>query len=87
MTDRIHESELSKDSINETVTTLIEQLTDLARRDHYYCDDSWYSCPKALGGCWNDAYGDECNCGADKHNVEVDTVSEKLIESLRSTSV
>jgi hypothetical protein len=43
---------------------LVEHLAGLAKRDHTYCEDSWYSCPKAEGGCANDNYkNDECNCG------------------------
>ncbi len=30
---------------------------------HYYCEDPWYSCPKAEDGCANDAAGTECDCG------------------------
>ena len=39
-------------------------------REHYYCEDSWYSCPKATDGCSQDNDG-ECTCGADDHNAEV----------------
>jgi hypothetical protein len=35
---------------------LVEHLAGLAKRDHTYCEDSWYSCPKAEGGCANDNY-------------------------------
>jgi hypothetical protein len=42
------------------------------RRTHYYCEDTWYSCPKHEDGCANEAEGDECNCGADKANQEID---------------
>ncbi len=44
------------------------------RRHHTYCDDCWYSCPKAEDGCCNDQAGDECNCGADKHNAILDGI-------------
>ena len=57
-------------NIKQTCT----ELASLARRKHYYCEDSWYSCPKAEGGCANDAEGGECNCGADKHNAKVDAL-------------
>ena len=33
--------------------------------------DCWYSCPKS-GHCCNDPAGNECNCGADKHNARID---------------
>lgn len=36
---------------------------------HYYCDDCWYSCPKAVDGCCDERQGDECNCGADDYNA------------------
>jgi hypothetical protein len=29
---------------------------------HYYCEDSWYSCPLAEGGCANEHLR-VCNCG------------------------
>ena len=38
-------------------------------RGHYYCDDCWYSCPKAVDGCCDESQGDECNCGADDYNA------------------
>jgi hypothetical protein len=49
----------------------IEGLATLARRPHYGCEDSWYSCPKHPEGCANGEAGEDCNCGADKHNAEV----------------
>jgi hypothetical protein len=42
------------------------------RRTHYYCEDTWYSCPKHEDGCANDSEGDECNCGADEANAGID---------------
>ena len=38
-------------------------------RGHYYCDDCWYSCPKAVDGCCDESRGDECECGADDYNA------------------
>jgi hypothetical protein len=55
------------------------ELASLAKRAHYSCEDSWYSCPKAEGGCANDAEGDECTCGADAHNAKI---SELLAAAL-----
>ena len=43
-----------------------------ARRPHYYCDDPWYSCPKAEGGCCDESAGTECRCGADEWNARID---------------
>lgn len=44
------------------------------RRQHAYCEDCWYSCPKAEDGCCDDRAGDECNCGADEHNAILDGI-------------
>jgi hypothetical protein len=52
------------------------------RRTHYYCEDTWYSCPKHEEGCANESEGDECNCGADKANVEIDGAIIALREAL-----
>jgi hypothetical protein len=43
----------------------------LVPREHYSCDDSWYSCPKSEDGCSNQDYGSDCICGADEHNSRV----------------
>lgn len=73
MTDGKHvESDLSL-----KLVVLIESL----RRPHYINDeDCWYSCPKARSG-WhdgsascNDEPKDKCTCGADAHNVTIDTL-------------
>ena len=55
-----------------TVDELLKQLS----RSHEECEDSWYSCPLAPGGCSNDAVPPICNCGADAHNA----ILQKLIE-------
>jgi hypothetical protein len=52
------------------------------RQAHHYCEDTWYSCPKHEDGCANDAEGDECNCGADKANAEIDAAITAIKESL-----
>jgi hypothetical protein len=44
------------------------------KRNHYSCEDSWYSCPKAEDGCSNEAAGTDCDCGADEFNSEIDSV-------------
>jgi hypothetical protein len=51
---------------------LCAELAKLARRNHYTCEDTWYSCPKSPDGCANDAAGDECDCGADSHNDKIE---------------
>ena len=52
------------------------------RRKHYYCEDTWYSCPRHEEGCANDAAGDKCNCGADQANIEIDKATIALQEAL-----
>ena len=60
------------------LTDVLERLGKLARRSHTYCEDGWYSCPKAADGCYNEARGPECDCGADEHNTEVDALMALL---------
>jgi hypothetical protein len=57
------------------------KLKSLAMRSHYSCEDRWYSCPKSADGCSNDDEGDECNCGADKHNAEVDALFQEMLSA------
>lgn len=44
------------------------------RQHHVYCEDCWYSCPKAEDSCCDDRQGNECNCGADEHNAILDGI-------------
>jgi len=52
----------------------LEALLGESRRSHYYCEDCWYSCPKAPYGCCDDAKGNECDCGADAWNARIASV-------------
>jgi len=52
------------------------------RWTHYYCEDTWYSCPKHEEGCANDFGGDDCNCGADKVNAEIEAAIASLRQAL-----
>ena len=61
----------------ENVIKKIESL----KRQHYYCEDTWYSCPKHPNGCADETEPDECNCGADKYNDLVD----EIVAELRAT--
>ena len=61
-----------------TVPALVLRLAELARRKHYYCEDTWYSCPKHPDGCANDGAGRNCTCGADQINAEVDAILAEL---------
>ena len=63
----------------DKLRSLIIDLAGESLRQHNYCEDGWYSCPKGIDGCADSSAGDECNCGADQHNAKV---SEVLIEIL-----
>src|SRR3990167_7975987 len=39
------------DALAKRCARLTAALKKLGRRSHYYCEDSWYSCPKAEDGC------------------------------------
>ena len=59
-------------------------LQDMCYRHHDFCEDSWYSCPKAEGGCANEDYEeDECNCGADRHNKILDDTIGEVLDLLK----
>ena len=60
---------------------MVLRLAELARRGHYYCEDTWYSCPKHPEGCANDSAGTERDCGADKINAEVDAILALLSQN------
>ena len=64
-----------------TTQELLMQLASLAKRNHYYCDDTWYSCPLATDGCADDRQSkNECNCGASAHNEKVDALLAQLLK-------
>ena len=56
---------------------LLEELEKL-RRQHYYCEDCWFSCPKAEDGCCDESVGEECNCDAERKNAILDGIIEHL---------
>lgn len=60
----------------------IKRLAELAHREHYGCEDRFYSCPKHPDKCSDDHAGTGCNCGADKHNTEVDTIMRNTFPGL-----
>ncbi len=47
---------------------------------HNYCEDGWYSCPKATDGCSDANAGDECNCGSTYFNAERAEAATRLDE-------
>ena len=56
------------------ILTELEKLRLL----HYECEDGWYSCPKSPDGSFNDNVGDDCICGADRHNEILDKIINYL---------
>ena len=52
------------------------------RQTHYYCEDTWYSCPKHEEGCANEAEGNDCNCGADEANAVIDAAITSLRQAI-----
>jgi hypothetical protein len=59
---------------------LCTELAKLARRDHYTCEDTWYSCPQSEDGSANDNAGSACDCGAEEHNAKVDAIYAALAQ-------
>ena len=56
----------------------IQTFLEGSRRKHDYCNDPWYSCPKAEEGCTDKRLGNDCICGADDYNKRLDVILEKL---------
>jgi hypothetical protein len=52
---------------------MMQKALEGCRRRHRYCEDCWYSCPKAEDGCCDKSKGDACNCGADEVNQVIDS--------------
>ena len=50
--------------------------------NHYYSEDSWYSCPKAEDGCADASQGDECNCGADTVKAGITKILAEIQEEV-----
>jgi hypothetical protein len=65
----------------EALKLALETLKN-SRQTHYYCEDTWYSCPKHEDGCANDSQGSECNCGSDSANLKIDKTIKALEEAL-----
>ena len=59
-------------------------LHPLALREHFECQDRYYSCPKSEDGCSNDDAGTDCDCGADDHNSKVNGICAALSTMLVS---
>jgi hypothetical protein len=66
--------------MSRAILTQALEALEKSKRSHTYCEDSWYSCPKAEDGCADDSRGPECDCGADEFNAELD----KTITAIRA---
>jgi len=66
----------------KTIEELITFLNE-CRSGHYYCEDNWYSCPKAEDGCADTTKGTKCNCGADSLNKDLDEAID-FIKTLKT---
>lgn len=64
---------------------IIKQI-ELLKIQHYYCEDTWYSCPKHPDGCADGSLKEECNCGADDHNDKVDEIIGALLDAPEITA-
>ena len=54
-------------------------LRDALKRDHAWCEDCWYTCPKHEESC-SDESG--CNCGADSFNEGWEWLRDEIAEKL-----
>jgi hypothetical protein len=66
---------------NEALKMAIDTLQN-AKRRHFYCEDTYYSCPKHEDGCADDRQPYKCNCGADELNAEIDISINACKEAL-----
>lgn len=74
-------------SKKEQINFIINALANLAIRNHYQCEDNWYSCPKSEDGCSNDNYNKtECNCGADEINIAIENLRQLLLDCINKES-
>jgi hypothetical protein len=73
-------SELCRYHLMENNMDVLAELEKL-RMNHNYCEDCWYSCPKAEDGCCDDTQGDNCNCGADEHNAILDSIIKYISDN------
>lgn len=69
--------------LQPAVGALVEKLAALAHREHYSCEDSWYSCPKSEDGSSDESAGSECNCSADAHNEKVSNALADYTEACK----
>jgi len=57
----------------------IKELGELAKKGHYYCEDSYYSCPLSTVDD-NEIEPDAvCDCGMEQHNKKVSELMSKIL--------
>jgi len=70
---------------DEALKIAIDTLQN-AKRRHFYCEDTYYSCPKHEDGCADDRQPYKCNCGADELNAEIEISINACKEALEQPS-
>lgn len=72
--------------MNKEIDIIEKMLNFLknTKRTHYYCEDSWYSCPRHEDGCSDSGKGTECNCGADDYNASAEALINRAEYVLRA---
>ena len=74
--------------LSEGLGPLVDELAKLARRQHYYCEDPWYTCPAHPEGTANDfKERGVCDCGADEHNAAVEALHARIFGALQGPNV
>lgn len=71
---------MNKEMKEKIITFLLSN-----KREHYYCDDGWYNCPahpEAFNKHDAKDWEPECECGADKYNLEVDKLIAEIREAI-----
>jgi hypothetical protein len=68
-----HQFETIRVNINEIIKDVVS-----LKAKHDWCEDDFYSCPKAPGGCGNTHVGKECTCGAEGQHKKIDSIAKKL---------
>lgn len=60
---------------------LLVELLAVSLREHYYCEDGWYTCPAHPQGSANENLPpDVCLCGAQEHNALISEIVAKILE-------
>jgi len=70
-------------SVIETLNLAIQTL-EKCKRQHYYCEDTWYCCPMHPEYSGMLEQGSVCECGADEINTKInetlDVIHKQIAE-------